>query len=299
MHVNPDANDLMTFGQAFIASLQIQSTIGFAAPGKKHWTHNWAAILVVVVHSIVTILFNVFLLGTLFSRMSSAKNRAVTVKFSNKIIVSNSTSSPTLKFRVGETRRRQLLNLNVSAYLYNHKGEDLFHREQLLITPSSGIFLAVPVEISHTIDHTSPVWQFLNKYITQSEDTSPISGLSSYSCRVCGDRFSSLDQLQKHLRFRTDVTHRRLQADFASLTAPTIQAIKRAVGEAKSDYFEIIILVEGTEPVTGSAIQVRYSYSLNDIEFGGSFAPCQGVQEGSETKLVVDFDKFDEIVTRE
>ncbi len=293
MHNDPETKDIATYGHAFIAALQIQSTIGFAAPSQKHWTHNWLAVTLVACHSVSTILFNVFLLGTLFSRISSAKNRAITVRFSKKLVVSvtGGASPPIIQFRLGEIRRRQLLNLNVSAFLYSHRDSVLFDRQQLHIDPSSGILLSVPIEVTHVIDHTSPIWHFL----TESSSKQPALDLRDYSCQVCGDIFSSLDQLQRHLRYKSDASHRRIQADFVSLSVPSIEVLRKSVSThmANKTYFELIVLVEGIEPVTGSAMQMRYSYGLHDIEFNARFDSCQ---ELDGTKLTVDFSRFDSFV---
>ena len=281
-----------------IASLQIQSTIGFASPSAEHWSRNWKVVLVITLHSITTVIFNIFLLGTLFARLSSAKNRAITVRLSTRAIISQKDHYPVLSFRVGEIRRHQLLNLNISAYLFHHKSSsDLFAREKLSTDPSSGIFLAVPTEIHHVIDESSPLWKLVSPQYLEG----------GFSCKVCGDEFESKLQLSKHLSFNKNAQHLRFNADIVALPTPSVSKLRQTMIEKSNketiidSYFEIVVLVEGTEPVTGSPIQVRHSYTFSDLIFNGQFMPCWRVETdvGNRKKIVVNFDSFNKIVTQQ
>ena len=296
VYPDPRATDLQSFGQAMIASLQIQSTIGFASPSAEHWSRNWKVVLVITLHSITTVIFNIFLLGTLFARLSSAKNRAITVRLSTRAIISQQDQYPVLSFRVGEIRRHQLLNLNISVYLFHHESSsNLFVREKLLTSPSTGIFLAVPAEIQHVIDESSPLWKLVSPQFLEG----------GFACKVCGDEFASKQQLEKHLNFYKNAQHLRFKADVVALPRPSLTKLRQSLSERSSkqevvdSYFELIVLVEGTEPVTGSPIQVRHSYTFSDIVFGGSFMPCWRVETdvgGSRKKIVVNFDTFNKII---
>ena len=53
---------------------------------------------------------------------------------------------------------------------------------------------------------------------------------------------------------------------------------------------EIVVLVEGTESVTSSTLQARFSYAAGDIVVNRMFAPCVTVGENGEA--VIDFEKF-------
>ena len=280
--------DLATFGHAMIASLQIQSTIGFAAPSRDHWARNAKVVAIITFHSITTVMFNIFLLGTLFARLSSAKNRAITVKLTSRAVIRSdplvSKSYPFFEFRVGEIRRHQLLNLNVSVYFFTHREGKLFHREKLSIFPCGGIFLAVPTEVRHVLDEASPVWRYLSGQQPES--------LSPNFCSVCGESFACLEQLKLHMGFMADAKHRTALQALKS-TPISLDAVRQVIA---SKYFEIIVLVEGTEPVTGSPIQIRHSYTVDDVEFGMTFRKCWDlVPSDLGKRIVVNFANFDQL----
>lgn len=62
----------------------------------------------------------------------------------------------------------------------------------------------------------------------------------------------------------------------------------------KNKDFEIVVLVEGIEPVTSSKLQARYSYAAEDIIANRAFKPCVSI--GKEGEAVIDFCKFHETV---
>ena len=55
--------------------------------------------------------------------------------------------------------------------------------------------------------------------------------------------------------------------------------------------FEVICLVEGIDSVTSAALQARFSYTSNDIQWNHSFAPCVSRNEENGA-AVIDFSKF-------
>ena len=284
---------LASFGHAFVAALQIQSTIGFAAPSEGHWSKKPGLVIAITIHGLTTVLFNVFLLGTLFARMSSAKNRAISVRVSSSAVIRENPGSgyPMLEFRVGEIRKHQLMNLRVSAFLLSHKGEKLFYRENLALDPPEGVFLAIPTEIRHIISETSPLWNLLRQ---------GLGTVSNFDCPVCGDTFTSRSSLIKHSTFMSEVggdaRHGEAISPLKSLPLPSVSSIATAIDSNRS-YWEIMILVEGTEPITGSPIQVRHSFLARDIKIGETFEKCWSVETGANNakKIVVDFKKFDNI----
>lgn len=229
--------------------------------------------------------------------MSSAKNRAISVRVSSVAVLRDNDGHgyPFLEFRVGEIRKHQLMNLKVSAFLFTHKGEKLFHRQGLELDPSEGVFLAVPTEVRHIVNETSAFWNFLRRDGGAS--------LQSFDCSVCGDSFESRANLTKHMTHLTeaggDVRHMEALASLKSLVTPSLQNLSSVI-KSTSEYWEVILMVEGMEPITGSPIQVRHSFLASDLRIGARFHKCWSI-EISETnkRVIVDFDQFDQVTSEE
>ncbi len=51
---------------------------------------------------------------------------------------------------------------------------------------------------------------------------------------------------------------------------------------------EIMVVVEGIEPMVSGTFQALQSYKISDISFGGRFAPCMSQLNG---KIFVDIDR--------
>lgn len=278
-------SQVTSYGRALIASLQIQSTIGFAAPGMDHWARNWRVIMGITLQSVSTVLFNIFLLGTLFARLVSARNRAITVRVSSVAVINGAEEQlPFLQFRVGELRRHQLMNISVSAYLFTHKKGKMYCREKLALEPPNGIFLAVPSEIRHVLNETSPLFHFL------SSDEDHL--IKSFECSVCGESFRDRAQLVCHMKFENR-THEQAYKDLSVVPIPSYHEVRSKLNKNQA-YWEVVVLIEGTEPVTGSPIQVRQSYTISDLKFGAKFKKCWALDTtGSQKRIIVDFDNFE------
>ncbi|CAJ1389177.1 unnamed protein product [Effrenium voratum] len=59
------------------------------------------------------------------------------------------------------------------------------------------------------------------------------------------------------------------------------------------DFVEVIAIVSGTCPITGSSLEARQSYTLSDIQYDCAFAPCVAIRDGTHR---VDFTRFHETV---
>ena len=40
------------------------------------------------------------------------------------------------------------------------------------------------------------------------------------------------------------------------------------------DFFELIVVLSGTCPITGNSLEARQSYTASDLRYGCVFAPC-------------------------
>ncbi|GMI22766.1 hypothetical protein TeGR_g5748 [Tetraparma gracilis] len=58
---------------------------------------------------------------------------------------------------------------------------------------------------------------------------------------------------------------------------------------------EIVCVFEAIDPLMSGSFQSLQSYTVNDIAFGGEFAPCVVAEKGS-TAAKIKFDLFHEII---
>jgi len=114
----------------------------------------------------------------------------------------------------------------------------------------------------------------------------------SYECSVCGESFRNKVQLLKHMKYEGN-THEKALRDSAAIAGPSRASLRSRLSNC-SAYWELVIMIEGTEPVTGSPIQVRHSYTMADLRFDTKFRPCWTlIDSGDRKRIVVDFEDFD------
>ena len=122
-------------------------------------------------------------------------------------------------------------------------------------------------------------------------------------CPVCGETYGSHAQLKKHISYNAIMedmepnfpikgSHRDPDLVSPFLEEP-IEVTESDMREHLKDK-EIMVVVEGIEPMVSGTFQALQSYKLKDIEFGGRFAPCMSQQAG---KIFVDVDRFHEVLT--
>jgi len=139
-------------------------------------------------------------------------------------------------------------------------------------------------------------------------------------CPTCGSEFGTLEQLRVHCAytavsdeasgFPEEVRHKPLEeesaggANFEELVScpePKRDDIRDHLAEG---YFELVVLVEGTEPSTASTLQARHSYVVggagNDVAWDCDFVECCSFQNkaGQARRLAVDLGKFHNLVER-
>lgn len=75
------------------------------------------------------------------------------------------------------------------------------------------------------------------------------------------------------------------------------ESLRRAVEiNLATKWLEIIVVLEGDEPITGACVEARNSYSVDDILFDQTFAPC--VTQMPEGGAQVDYKFFHKLVSK-
>jgi len=122
----------------------------------------------------------------------------------------------------------------------------------------SMLLMTIPTTIVHGMNDTSPLLPPLDDYFFASSSSSRGGGGGGVVTNE-------------------DDHHRQ------------VEAIKEHLQEKQ---VEVVVLLEGTDPLTSSSIQARYSYTYEDIVFDRVFAPCTFSRSGSGGGCVVDFSRF-------
>ena len=184
-HCIASGNDevLKSFSTALLFAVETQVTIGY---GELFINSNCTGgLLLLLVQCVFAYFMEAFLLGLVFTKLSRPRQRAKTILFSNKFIVSNGKQGVSvqqamvrsMKFRIADIRYSQLVEAHVRLYLYWNKcchGDDSRELQQyeLDVGYDSGrdrVFLLLPIEVTHMIQPGSPLYNW-NNVMFEEED---------------------------------------------------------------------------------------------------------------------------------
>lgn len=150
-----------TFAEAFVLSVDTQTTIGFGNYSIK--AECGAGILVMITQCLFGILLDSFIVAILVTKISQPGMRHKTIMFSQRATVASRDGVPCLMVRVGDIRQHQLLEAHVRMILFRTRntaeGEEIsMFAENLSLERGEGwLFMAVPTVICHPIDESSPL----------------------------------------------------------------------------------------------------------------------------------------------
>ena len=294
--------DINNHMEALYFSLSTMTTIGYGV-SDYYFGDCWTPLLLVLWQSCTAITFSAVAIGLLFQRISRGQKRSKTILFSDKAVVRRVKGVPYLMFRVGELRRHHLIEASIRAYCLRHERLPLdgFHSNGESLERACDIetthFIARHMELAHP-DETlgSHILMSLPQVIVHRlDEKSPLippqpvwydAGGHSHRSRDKSNNSFSYENLENFL-FDRDA--------------------------------EIIVLLEGTDELTGSALQARHSYRADDIAWDYKLAPCvfpvnsQAAQEDERSRwawlgqgncearagkpaCIVDFANFHDIV---
>eukprot|EP00545_Synedropsis_sp_CCMP1620_P007226 CAMPEP_0119023742 /NCGR_PEP_ID=MMETSP1176-20130426/30560_1 /TAXON_ID=265551 /ORGANISM="Synedropsis recta cf, Strain CCMP1620" /LENGTH=440 /DNA_ID=CAMNT_0006978865 /DNA_START=87 /DNA_END=1409 /DNA_ORIENTATION=+ len=263
--VNPDGStrdsfcgmDINNHMEALYFSLSTMTTIGYGV-SDYYFGDCWTPLLLVLFQSCCAITFQSIAIGLLFQRISRGQKRSKTIIFSDKAVVRKVKGVPHFMCRIGELRRQHLIEVTVRCYCLKH--------ERYLRNPGQ-------VETAH----------FLTRHLKlHYPDESLGSHLLMSLPQVIVHRMDATSPLvpkagvwyDKNGRAHNGVSTDEMMAEYMS---------DREV--------EIIVLVEGTDELTGQALQARHSYRWNDLAWGYTFGPCVqpwASEEGQEPHWLED-----------
>lgn len=315
------------FSGAFAFSLETCTTVGYTLPnGVNGFFESECAGLQIAIYFQMTwsMLFNAFLFAFVFARFSRCDSRGAQVLFSDKAIVEIRDGRWMLHVRLYDfDSSKSVVEAHVRMYCvswrdYERQERDLVQPHLLqpmrILRPNdelgSQLFTSIPTNVTHEIDAYSPLAPFqLRKkvnymkghglYLREADQTS--GSRNGIMCPICGETYLTFDCFKRHVQYQQlseqhgdspiPGSHRDTTIMKPSLFEPFVLT-EDDIREYLRDK-EIMVVVEGIEPMVSGTFQALQSYKLNDIVFGGRFAPCMSQANG---KIYVDVDRFHMIV---
>ena len=162
----PCAYAIHNFKSCFLFSLETQHTIGYG--GRQTTEECPAAIAVMSFQSVIGVIIQACMVGTIFAKLTRPKKRANTLLFTKNAVVCRRDGYHCLCFRVANMRQSHLVETHVRAILVTKKvteeGEVIpFYQTELDVgTDMEGqedtLFFIWPSIVTHRIDESSPFY---------------------------------------------------------------------------------------------------------------------------------------------
>jgi Inward rectifier potassium channel transmembrane domain len=256
--------DIHDHMEALYFSLSTMTTIGYGV-SDYYFGGCWTPLLLVLLQVCTAITFDACAVGLLFTRLSRGRKRSKTVVVSNQAVVQVVQGTPYFMFRVGELRRFPLINVSVRLFCIRH---ERLPRLSPTVASSSHTYESLP------IPETSQPPKSANSIVpveTTHFVTRPMTLLHPDATIVHANPIlMSLPQVMVH---RMDSTSPLVpppqwydaQGHCHSWPPPNpdqwLDLQQYALQEFWRDRrLEVVVLVEGTDELTGAAIQTRHSY---------------------------------------
>jgi hypothetical protein len=122
-------------------------------------------------------------------------------------------------------------------------------------------------------------------------------------CPVCGETYGTFDNLKKHIEYNSlTETHDNVPVegshrDTNKVPPSYLEPARITEMDLRLNLLdkEVMVVVEGIEPLISGTFQALHSYTAEDIYFHGRFAPCMSTKDGN---IYVDLLKFHEVTPR-
>eukprot|EP00540_Astrosyne_radiata_P000087 CAMPEP_0116866346 /NCGR_PEP_ID=MMETSP0418-20121206/25970_1 /TAXON_ID=1158023 /ORGANISM="Astrosyne radiata, Strain 13vi08-1A" /LENGTH=405 /DNA_ID=CAMNT_0004501955 /DNA_START=343 /DNA_END=1560 /DNA_ORIENTATION=- len=297
------------FGGYFAFSLETTTTVGYGLPGSTNsFFENCPWIQVAIYMQMVwSMMYNAFLFAFFFSRLGKVESRASQVIFSDKALIRKSTNGERWEFmfRVTDMDSAHPI-VEAHVRMFARKGIELIPLRILNPNDDLGaaLFLSWPTVVTHHIDVHSPLHppsprriRLRNAGLHLREADSVTANREEIICPICSETFGDIERLRCHVAYNQIVeahdgipvegSHQSLNLeDLVLPDPPTEEDLKKSFPR------EIVVLVEGIDPLMSGTFQAIQSYTLEDVVFGGKFAEC--ILTG-KTKYRVSLEKFQDL----
>jgi hypothetical protein len=174
------------------------------------------------------------------------------------------------------------------------------------------LFLSFPTVISHHIDAYSQLHPPATAHNHTTATVHPagldlrqvdslVASREEIICPVCGESYGTHERWQRHVRYQqmverkdgypVETSHLALEAD---LKPPVVQLLSNYESILCRNLSEIIVVVEGIDPLLSGTFQALHSYQFDDIVWHeyAVYSPCMQVHRDS---VEVDLDEFHKV----
>ncbi|XP_072094558.1 G protein-activated inward rectifier potassium channel 4-like [Mobula birostris] len=171
----PCVDNLNGFVSAFLFSIETETTIGY---GHRVITEKCPeGIILLLIQAILGSIVNALMVGCMFVKISQPKNRAETLMFSHRAVISLRDEKLCLMFRVGDLRNSHIVEASIRAKLIKSRqtkeGEFIpLNQTDINVGFDTGddrLFLVSPLIISHEINEKSPFWEMSRSQLEQED----------------------------------------------------------------------------------------------------------------------------------
>ncbi|KAH9125046.1 hypothetical protein AeMF1_004278, partial [Aphanomyces euteiches] len=276
---------ITTIMEAYIFSVETIMTIGYGAPTNDIFYGGCSSMaLLLTVESIGGIFLNSICVGMFFVRFARATKRANSIIFSEVAVVREIRGEFYLMFQVCERRHHQLVEAHVRCYAVRNdmsadgESELLFQPHPMRLQQPDDelggvLLMALPQMVVHRIDPWSPL--FPPQCLPFVHEASTTPGFPEPPQRAVDHDNGNRDYNQA-----------------SDVEQPTQDQIEQHLLLSE---LEIVVILEGTDAMTGNTMQARYSYTPHDLRWRHAFERCVSRDPVTQGPLI-DFDKFHQVV---
>uniref|UniRef100_A0A7S1LLP9 Inward rectifier potassium channel C-terminal domain-containing protein n=1 Tax=Alexandrium catenella TaxID=2925 RepID=A0A7S1LLP9_ALECA len=320
-----------TYPEALLLSVETMLTIGYGVPDPYFRSCPWL-VVVLIAESLTAVVYDVIFVGVVYQRISRGTTRASTILFSDKAIIRTIGDSTYLMFRACEMHRTQLLDSHFRCYLFTwHRLEPDMTGQQVsrfrqtpmrLELPDDSLggqaLLILPTTVVHRIDAFSPLLDLGARKLQRPLDAmsrqaefAPLQRSSDTQvgcrdgawCVACGQTYPGIQQLRRHVEYTADeearegagyAPHSELLRSGLDGDAAEEDIRSQLMDRMQNLHMEVVCILEGVDAKTSSSVQVRHSYTVQDMVWDSDFAPC--VYAVGNQEVTIDFARFHDLV---
>ena len=244
---------------ALLFSASIANSSGFFQSKEITWRASGPAVVLVLFHSLFTVVWMVFVFGMVVIRLANGFSRGRSLVFSDRaLITEESDGTVVFCFRFCESRRHQLVQAEMVCHFIDHSpghSTQAVTCERLKLQNSEkDIFTALPLTVRHVVDDTSPFCPPSMRNIRNESH-----------CDICGDSFRDHKALIKHQSYEGHI-------GAVKKNEITLDNVRDGL---EGRWVEVIVNIHGWDPISSASSQMLWSYfGPEEIQCGGDFLPC-------------------------